>query len=144
MFKELAFTPRTSHVYLIVYALDECPPRAKVLNLIKELIESQLGTHMRRFGIFDSNLFICVTSRLESDIKSTLGPLIFRFVSLHNERERLNEHIKSLIYKNLENEWDANDMQRVIDILAEDPMGETGEISGGTIFVAARQQVFEA
>jgi hypothetical protein len=45
-------------IHLIVDALDECPnpstvrpPHAKVLNLIKEVIESQLVMHMRRFGI---------------------------------------------------------------------------------------------
>ena len=37
---------------------------------------------MRRFGICDSNLLICVTSRLESDVNDILDPLIFRFVSL--------------------------------------------------------------
>ncbi|KAF8492198.1 hypothetical protein F5888DRAFT_1859525 [Russula emetica] len=47
-----------------------------------ELIESQLVTHMRRFGNFDSNLFICVTSRLRPDIKDILDLLIFRFVFL--------------------------------------------------------------
>ena len=36
MFKGPAFTPRANHVYpIIVDALDECPPRAKVLNLIE-------------------------------------------------------------------------------------------------------------
>jgi hypothetical protein len=75
-------------VYLIVDALDECPntstvrpPRAKVLNLINVLIGSRLVMHTRRFGICDSNLLICVTNRLEPDIKDILDPSIFRFLA---------------------------------------------------------------
>ncbi|KAN0118320.1 hypothetical protein V8E52_005296 [Russula decolorans] len=61
--KDLLKLPGLAHVYLIM-----------------ELIESQLVMHMRRFGICDPNLLICVTSRLESDIKDILDPLIFRFI----------------------------------------------------------------
>jgi hypothetical protein len=85
--------PGLAPVHLIVGAFDECPNtsavqpfRAKVLSLIDELIESQLVMHMRRFGICDSNLLICVTSRLEPDTKHIVDPLIFRSVSLHDER----------------------------------------------------------
>ena len=116
--KDLLNLPELPPVYLIVDALDECPntsavrsPRAKVLNLIEELIESQI-----------LNLRICVTSRLEPDIKHILDPLIFRFVSLHDERGQkrdIEEYVKSVIYANPENEWDAKDMQRVIDVLTE-------------------------
>jgi hypothetical protein len=70
--------------------------------------------HMRRFGICDSNLLICVTSRLRRDTKHILDPLIFHFVSLHGERGQkrgIEEYIKSVIYTNPENEWDAKDMQ---------------------------------
>ena len=57
--------------YLIVDALNECPnlsgmptPRDAVLNLLKDLV---------RLGL--PNLRICVTSRLEVDIKNVLEPL---------------------------------------------------------------------
>ena len=116
--KDLLKLPGQAPVYLVVDALDECPnttavrsPRAKVLSLIEELIESQI-----------SNLRVCVTSRLEPDIKHILDPLIFHFVSLHDERGQkrdIEEYIRSVIYANPENEWDAKDMQRVIDVLAE-------------------------
>ena len=62
--KDLHKLPGLPHVYLTM-----------------ELIESQLVMHMRRFGICHSNLLICVTSRLESDIKDIFNPLILRFVS---------------------------------------------------------------
>jgi hypothetical protein len=70
----------------------------------------------------DSNMLICVTSRLEPDITYIREPLNFRFVSLHDERgqERgIEEYFKSVIYTNLENEWDANEIQRVIDFLSD-------------------------
>ena len=67
-------------IYIIVDALDECPnagmpsPREEVLNLLEELAHSRLP-----------NLHICVTSRLEVDIKKTLEQLPHSTVSLHEE-----------------------------------------------------------
>lgn len=46
------------------------------------LIESRLVMHTRRFGICDSNLHVCVTSRLELDIKDILDLLTSHAVSL--------------------------------------------------------------
>ena len=116
--KDLLKLPGLAPIYLIVDALEECPntsafrsPRAKVLNLIEELVKSQIP-----------NLHVCVTSRPEPDIKDTLDPLIFRFVCLHDNRGQkrdIEEFIKSVIYANPENEWDAKDMQRVFDVLTE-------------------------
>ena len=51
-------------------------PRDKVLNLIEELIKSQIPhLHVCR----------CVTSRPEKDIKDFLDPLVLYTVSLHDE-----------------------------------------------------------
>src|ERR1700679_4238143 len=76
--KDLLKLPGHAPVYLIVDALDECPntssipsPRDEVLNLIKELIKSEIP-----------NLRICVTSRPETDIKDSLEPLVLHTVSL--------------------------------------------------------------
>lgn len=109
-------------VYLIVDALDECPntsairsPRAKVLNFITELIESQVP-----------NLHICVTSRLEPDIKDVLSPLIFRSVSLHDESGQkwdIESFITSVIDMHPENEWETEDQRRVISVLKEKSNG---------------------
>src|SRR6266849_9207539 len=78
---DLLKLPGQAPVYVVVDALDECSnttavqsPRAKVLNLIEELIKSRLP-----------NMRICVTSRPEVDIKDVLGTLTFRSVSLHDE-----------------------------------------------------------
>ena len=67
-------------MYVIVDALDECPnssglptPREDVLNLLEGLV---------RVGL--PKLHICVTGRMEVDIKDLLGPLAST-VSLHDE-----------------------------------------------------------
>jgi hypothetical protein len=68
-------------MYIIIDALDECPnsgmpsPREEVLNLLEGLARLHLP-----------NLHICVTSRLEVDIKKTLEKLPHSTVSLHDER----------------------------------------------------------
>ena len=70
--KDLLKLPGHAPVHLIVDAIDECPntlsipsPRDEVLNLIEELIKSEIP-----------NLRICVTSRPEVDIKDFLEPLV--------------------------------------------------------------------
>jgi hypothetical protein len=111
--------PGHAPVYVIVDALDECPnssavrsPRAKVLNLIEELIESQFP-----------NLRICVTSRPETDIKDILDTLTFRSVSLHDEggqKRDIEDYIKSVIYTHPKNRrWRADHKRLVIDVLTE-------------------------
>jgi hypothetical protein len=115
--------PGEAPVYLIVDALDECPntsampsPRKNVLNLMEELVDSQL-----------SNLRICVTSRPETDIKLFLEPLILRSVSLHEEggqMEDIKNYIKSVVNKDPRNrKWKAEDKQLVIDVLTRHAAG---------------------
>jgi hypothetical protein len=110
--EDLLGLPGLAPVYLIVDALDECPntsavqsPRAKVLNLIEELIKSHI-----------TNLRICVTSRPETDIKDILDPLICRYVSLHDERGKqrdIEEYIKSVINTHPKNKrWKVEHKQQ--------------------------------
>ena len=117
--KDLFKLPRHAPVYLVVDALDECPntssipsSRDEVLNLIEELIKSQIP-----------NLRICVTSRPETDIKDFLDPLVLHTVSLHDEsgqKRDIEEYIKSVINTNPKNKrWKAADKQLVINILTE-------------------------
>ena len=117
--KNLLELPGLAPVYIIVDALDECPntsanptPRAEVLTLLEELIDSQFP-----------NLRICVTSRPETDIKDVLDPLIFRSVSLHERREQrrdIEEYIKSAINTHPKNKkWKAEHKQMVIDVLTK-------------------------
>jgi hypothetical protein len=121
--KNLLKLPGNAPVYLIVDALDECPntsavpsPRARVLNLIEELIKSQFP-----------NLRICVTSRPETDVKDVLDALSFRSVSLHDEggqKRDIEDYIKSVIYTDREmRRWKAEHKQLVIDVLTEKANG---------------------
>ena len=120
---DLLELPGHAPVYVIVDALDECPntsavwsPRAKVLNLIQELIESQFP-----------NLRICVTSRPETDIKEVLDTLTFRSVSLHDEggqKRDIEGYIKSIIYTHPKNRrWKTEHKQLVVDVLTEKANG---------------------
>ncbi len=121
--KDLLKLPEQAPVYLVVDALDECPessavlsPRAEVLALIEELVESQIP-----------NLRMCVTSRPEIDIKDVLGPLIFRSISLHDEggqKKDIEDYIKSVIHTHRKNKrWRAKHKQLVIDVLTDKSNG---------------------
>jgi hypothetical protein len=116
---DLLKLPGHAPVYVIVDALDECPtapavwsPRAKVLNLIEELIKSQIP-----------NLRICVTSRPETDIKIVLDTLTFRSISLHDEggqKRDIEDRIKSVINTHPKNRmWKAEHSRLVIKVLTE-------------------------
>ncbi|KAI9465553.1 hypothetical protein BJY52DRAFT_590291 [Lactarius psammicola] len=107
--------------YVIVDALDECPnttgtpsPREKVLNLVEDLVGGQY-----------SNLYLCVTSRPEQDIRTVLNPLTptSRCVSLHEEsgqREDINTYIRSFVGTDRAmRKWRAEEKQLVISTLSE-------------------------
>jgi hypothetical protein len=117
--KNLLELPGLAPVYIIVDALDEIPntsgvqsPRDEVLSLIEELIKSQIP-----------NLRMCVTSRPEADIKDVLDPIIFRSVSLQDQKGQhkdIEDYIKSVINTNKKNKrWKAEDKQLVIDVLTK-------------------------
>ena len=121
--KDMLKLPGQAPMYLILDALDECPnasafpsPRARVLDLLKELIILKIP-----------NLRICVTSRPETDIKDVLDSLILRSVSLHDESEQkkdIEEYIKSAINTHPGNRrWRAEHKQLVIDVLTEKANG---------------------
>jgi hypothetical protein len=120
--KDLLKLPGLAPVYLIVDALDECPnpsvvrsPRAKVLTLIKDLVKTQI-----------LNLRMCVTSRLENDIKGVLDPLIFHSVSLHDESGQKNDiedYIKSVINTRTTKRWKEEHKKLAIDVLTEKSNG---------------------
>jgi hypothetical protein len=106
-------------LYIIIDALDECPktadipsPRDEVLDLVEDLITSRLA-----------NLRICVTSRPEADIAPVLDPLIFRSVSIHDERGQIQDiadYVKFVINTDREmRRWKSRDKELVIDTLTE-------------------------
>jgi hypothetical protein len=115
--KDIVNLPRQAPIFLIVDALHECPntsslssARDKVLTLMEDLVESR-----------SQNLRICVTSRLEADIKPILEPLTSSSVSLHDERgqkEDIENYIKSVVNTNRRmRRWRAEQRQLVIDVL---------------------------
>ena len=126
--KDLLKLPGHAPVFLIIDALDECPnassipsPRSDVLNLLKELIKSEVSTR---------NLRICVTSRPEVDIKDAIDPLIQRSVSLHDEHGQKNDigvYITSVVNTDSRNKrWKAEDKRLVIDVLTRKADGMYG------------------
>ena len=121
--KDTLGVPGQAPVYLIVDGLDECSntstmpsPREKILNLLKDLMHSQLP-----------NLRICVTSRPEIDIKAVLESLTFCSVSLHDETGQLGDidnYITSVVNTDpMMQRWKAADKELVIDVLIKKSEG---------------------
>jgi hypothetical protein len=118
----LAF-PGQGKVYIIVDALDECPnksgtptSREKVLEFLEKLISSPFP-HVR----------ICITSRPEVGIQSSLKPLTSHCVSLHDEsgqRKDIIDYIKHFVDsdRNLR-KWREEDKELVIDTLGRKAQG---------------------
>ena len=112
-------------VYIILDALDECPDttgtpsdRNKVLDFVDDLVGSK-----------HSSLYMCISSRPEQDIQSTLNPLTSasRRVSLHEEggqREDINSYILYFVNSNKTMQgWSAQDKELVIDTLMKNAVG---------------------
>ena len=116
---EMVSLPVQSPIYIIVDALDECPnnsglptPREEVLDLIDNLV-----------GLRLPNLHVCVTSRPEIDIQSTLGPLTTLRVSLHNQtgqKEDIVNYVSSVVHSDKKmRRWREEDRNLVIETLSE-------------------------
>ena len=110
-------------VYIIVVAVDESPnnpgipsPREKVLQLVKELVE-----------VRHPDIRVCITSRLEVDIRTVLEPLASHTVSLHDERGQrgdIVDYIKSVVESDTNmRKWRPEDRQLVIDSLSQKANG---------------------
>ena len=109
--------PGQAPAYIIIDGLDECPdtfgrpsPREKVLVFLERLVDIHL-----------QNLHVCITSRPEVDIRTTIDRLPFRTVSLHNEsgqRQDIVNYIRSIVYTDAKMErWRPEDKELVIDVL---------------------------
>jgi hypothetical protein len=110
-----------THVYLILDALDECPnangiqsSRDEVLVIVEELIKLKL-----------SKLHVCVTSRLEADIRTYLDPLTSasNCISVHEQygqRKDIADFVRAFVYsdKNIRR-WRDEDKELVIKTLSE-------------------------
>ena len=100
-------------------ALDECPndsgipsSREKVLKTVKELVELR-----------HPNLRLCVTSRLEFDIRTTLEPLATQQLSLHDEsgqKQDINDYVTSMVHSDEKmRKWRDGDKDMVIEKLIQ-------------------------
>ena len=106
-------------IYLIIDALDECPntiklppPREKALELIEKLVKLNLP-----------NLRLCVTSRPEVDIRTSLEPLTAMCISLHEQggqKKDIENYVKSVVYSDRNmRRWRDEDKTLVVQTLTE-------------------------
>ena len=105
-------------MYLIIDALDECPnfsgmptAREKVLDFLEDLV-----------GLRLSNVHICVSSRPEFDIRTSLEPLASFSMLLDDEcgqKADISGYIKSVVHSDRRmRRWSAENKQLVIDTLS--------------------------
>ena len=119
--KSMLELPGQVPIFVVVDALDECPndtgtpsPREKVLDLVKDLV----GSNHR-------NLFMCITSRPEQDIQTTLNPLTSPScrVSIHEEagqKEDINKYVRDFVDTDESiRRWRAEDRELVINTLSD-------------------------
>ncbi len=113
--------PEGLPIYLIIDAIDECPnttgmpsSRDQVMALLERLVMLELP-----------NLRICVTSRPEADIRTSLEPLTStsNTISLHDEsgqKKDIVEFVTSVVRtdKNMRR-WREEDKELVINTLSE-------------------------
>jgi hypothetical protein len=119
--KRMLELPGQDPIYITVDALDECPnhictPSAR--EIVLEFLENLVRAN-------HTNLFICVTSRPEQDIKSILNPLTSqeRRVSLHDEKgqkEDISRFVQNFVHTDKKMQrWREEDKKLVIDTLSE-------------------------
>jgi len=117
--KDILSLPGQVPIYIVIDALDECPnvsgtpsAREEVLGLIEELVDLNL-----------SNVYLCVTSRPEIDIRMVLDPLKPFQISLHDEKGQkrdIIEYIRSTVHSDRRmRRWRQEDQNLVIDTLSE-------------------------
>jgi hypothetical protein len=108
-------------IYLVLDAVDECPntkgipsPRRQVLDLVEELVKQGLP-----------QLHVCITSRPEVDIRTSLEPLTSTFnrICLHDQigqKKDILEFVRGVVYSD-ENmrRWRDEEKELVIKVLSE-------------------------
>jgi hypothetical protein len=121
--KDMLNLPGQGPIYIIVDALDECPnlsgtpsAREEVLELIGELVDLKLP-----------NVYLCVASRPEMDIRAILDPLTTLKISLHDESGQkvdIVKYIKSVVYSDRNmRRWNEDDKQLVVATLSDKANG---------------------
>jgi hypothetical protein len=108
-------------IYLVLDAVDECPDtkgipssRRQVLDLVEKLVKESTP-----------RLHLCITSRPEVDIRTSLEPLAStaNCICLHDQigqRKDIIEFVRGVVYSD-ENmrRWRDDDKQLVIEMLSE-------------------------
>ena len=121
--KSMLEHPGQAPVYLVIDGLDECPNsfgmpshREKVLMFVAELVD----LHLR-------NLHVCITSRPEVDITTTLTPLHCHTIILHEEHgqgQDIVNYINSVVNTDPKmRRWRTEDKELVIRRLTIKAMG---------------------
>jgi len=106
-------------VYLIIDALDECPnvsgiptAREKVLEILEDLVSLEVP-----------KLHICVSSRPEFDIRTSLEPVAPFRVFLDDEsgqKADISAYLTSFVHSDRKmRKWPAEYKQLIIDTLSE-------------------------
>ena len=117
--KDVLSLPTQDPVYLVIDALDECPnnsgmpsSREEVLDLVQDLADLHLPS-----------VHICVTSRPEIDIRTTLEPLTSLSVSLHNQSGQtkdIMDYVSSVVNSDRKmRKWRDEDKTLVVRTLSE-------------------------
>ena len=118
---EMVSHPVQGPIYIIVDALDECPNNCGMPSSQEDVLD--LVEHLVSLGL--PNLHICVTSRPEIDIQTTLHPLATLCVSLHDQsgqKKDIADYVRSVVYSDLEQimrRWKMEDKELVIETLSE-------------------------
>ena len=116
---EMLSLPSQNPIYLIVDALDECPnnfglptPREEMLDFVQGLISLRLP-----------NLHLCLTSRPEIDIQTSLELLKPLSISLHGrsgQKKDILDYISSVVYSDkMMQRWREEDRSLVVKTLSE-------------------------
>lgn len=112
---------RRRQIYIVIDAVDECPndpgtksARRELLILVEDLVRSR-----------HPKLYICVTSSLERDIKTTLSLLTSTAgrITLHDEpghKEDIKNYVRCFLKKNQEmRAWAPEQQELVTNALSE-------------------------
>jgi len=124
--RDMLTLPRRGPIYIVIDAIDECPnttgthgtqtSREEVVDLIQELVDWRLP-----------NVYLCLTSRPEIDIRTVLEPITPLQISLHDEIRQKNDitdYINVVIHSDRKmKKWREEDRQLIIDTLSEKANG---------------------
>ncbi|KAN0141731.1 hypothetical protein V8E53_000193 [Lactarius tabidus] len=117
--KDILTTIGEVPIFLVIDALDECPDdlgipssREKVLQLLKELVELR-----------HPNLRLCITSRPEFDIRTTLEPLATQQLSHHDnsgQKQDIIDYVNFVVLSDKKmSKWRDDEKNIVIERLTE-------------------------